>query len=665
MWECLYNSVAMVLVFTMDFVLIGILIGPGAAAVYGVVSRVMGISRQVLQSLAEAAWPRLTQELDTTRKAQMMRKVDRLNAWMVGCWYGAMAITLLPFLSWLVKTDWVAPPMLAGLIVARHFIISLISPHAYGLLSAARFRDLAHVNWSEVIVGLSLGALLTWIYGVNGTALAFLCSTMFAPGWQMTYRYFRFAHDTHWLSEWFAVIGRGLIGATVSSIIAFTIWSVVRTHFGTAGWLAIGVGGIAFAIPAAGILLFWRVAKESHELPLDLLARAAPKSAQPMSRQSRILIVGAGFAGAVLARELAEAGLPVLLIDSRDHLAGNCHTQRDPDTKILVHRYGAHIFHTDRLDVWKYVQRFAEFRPFFHRVKASIDRGVFGLPITLATINQFYGKRLAPDEARKFVTGLGDKSIDEPRNFEEQALKLLGRELYQAFFYGYSKKQWGCEPHELSASILKRLPVRFNYDEGYYTSSHQGMPFEGYTALFRRLVQHENIKILLSTSWTPEMQTGFEHIVFTGPLDQYFGYRFGHLGYRTVHWENQTLPGDFQGTAVMNYPGMEKPFTRIVEHKHFAPWEKHERTFVSTEFSKETEPIDVPFYPKRLATDKAILASYIELAQQEQKVSFLGRLGTYRYLDMHQVIGESLDFAPKLIQSLRTGQPRPIFPAAM
>ena len=381
-----------------------------------------------------------------------------------------------------------------------------------------------------------------------------------------------------------------------------------------------------------------------------------------MSRQSRILIVGAGFAGAVLARELAEAGLRVLLIDSRDHLAGNCHTERDAASNVLVHRYGAHIFHTDREDVWKYVQRFTEFRPFFHRVKASIERGVFGLPITLATINQFYGKRLSPGEAREFVAGLGDKSIGEPRNFEEQALKFLGRELYEAFFHDYSKKQWGCEPRELSASILKRLPVRFNYNEGYYMDPWQGMPVEGYTPLFQRLVKHKNIKILLSTTWTPELQAGFEHIVFTGPLDQYYGHRFGRLGYRTVFWENQTLPGDFQGTAVMNYPGMEKPFTRIIEHKHFTPWETHERTFVSTEFSKETEPVDVPFYPKRLATDKTILSIYVELAQQETKVSFLGRLGTYRYLDMHQVIAESLDFAPRLITALRAGKPRPIFP---
>jgi UDP-galactopyranose mutase len=383
-----------------------------------------------------------------------------------------------------------------------------------------------------------------------------------------------------------------------------------------------------------------------------------------MSHKNRILIVGAGFAGAVMARQLAEVeDLPVLVIDSRDHLAGNCHTTRDAETGVLVHRYGAHIFHTDRADVWQYVQRFGEFRPFFHRVKASIARGVFGLPISLATINQFYGKRFSPDEARAFVAGLGDKSIGEPRNFEEQALKLLGRELYEAFFYGYSKKQWGCEPRELSASILKRLPVRFNYNESYYTDSLQGLPIEGYTALFERMLEHPKIEVKLATPWEQGMGAEFAHVVFTGPLDQYFGHRFGRLGYRTVFWDNQTLRGDFQGTAVMNYPGMEKTHTRIVEHKHFAPWEEHDSTYVSTEYSKETGPGDVPFYPKHLAPDKEVLARYLNLAQQETNTSFLGRLGTYRYLDMHQVIGESLYFAPLLARALRTGAPRPHFPA--
>ena len=257
-FEALYSQVATVLVFTLDLIIIGILIGPGPAAVYGVVTRIVTISRQVLQSLSEAAWPRLAQELDLGRKVQIMRKVDRFNAWFVGSWYGALAITLLPFLGWLVKPDWVATPLLAGLIIARSFVISLTSAHAYGLLSAGRFRDLAQVNQQEVAIGLVLGTILSLTMGVNGTAIAFLLGSLAAQGWQMTYRYFRFAEDTHWFSEWLAVASRGLLAAGISAAIAAAVWSVTRTHLGHAGWLSVPAGGIAFALPVGAVLLWWR-----------------------------------------------------------------------------------------------------------------------------------------------------------------------------------------------------------------------------------------------------------------------------------------------------------------------------------------------------------------------------------------------------------------------
>jgi UDP-galactopyranose mutase len=378
----------------------------------------------------------------------------------------------------------------------------------------------------------------------------------------------------------------------------------------------------------------------------------------------RILIVGAGFSGAVLARELAGAGsLQVLVIDERGHVAGNCHTERDGGTGILVHRYGPHIFHTSRRDVWDYVRRFSEFGPYVNRVKASIPRGVFGLPINLLTINQFFGKRFSPTEARAFVGSLGDSSIGEPRNFEEQALKMLGRELYEAFFYGYTKKQWGCEPRELPASILKRLPVRFNYDDNYYNSRFQGTPVDGYTAIIERMLDHASIEVKLNTAWEEGMAPEFDHVIFTGPIDQYYGYRHGRLGYRTVYWKREEHGGDFQGNAVINYPGLEEPFTRIHEHKHFAPWEEHERTLVFTEFSKETAAGDIPYYPKRMALDRELLGRYMEEARRETRVSFLGRLATYRYMDMHQVVGEAMDFAPLLAAALAENGPRPVFPA--
>jgi UDP-galactopyranose mutase len=378
---------------------------------------------------------------------------------------------------------------------------------------------------------------------------------------------------------------------------------------------------------------------------------------------SRLLVVGAGLAGAVAARELARAlDVKVLVIEARGHIAGNCYTERDPQHGIMLHKYGAHIFHTDRDDVWAYMRQFSEFGPYVNRVKASTRRGMFSLPINLLTINQFFGKRFSPDEARAFLATQGDASIAEPSNFEEQALKFLGRDLYETFFYGYTKKQWGCDPRDLPASILKRLPVRFNYDDSYFNDPHQGIPVDGYTAIVERMLADPRIEVKLNTPWEPGIAREFSHVVFTGPIDQFYGHRFGRLGYRTVYWDESIHTGDFQGNAVINYPDSDVPFTRILEHKHFTPWERHEKTAVFTEFSKETEPGDTPFYPKRLDSDKALLGKYFELARQETAVSFLGRLATYRYLDMHQVVAESLDFAPRLAAALRGGNPRPVFP---
>lgn len=371
-------------------------------------------------------------------------------------------------------------------------------------------------------------------------------------------------------------------------------------------------------------------------------------------------MVGAGFSGAVLARQLAEiADIKSVVIDSRDHIAGNCYTERDEETGIMVHRYGPHIFHTNRADVWDYVNRFGDFRPFVNRVKASIDRGVFSLPVNLHTINQFFGTNLSPAEAREFVQGKADTTITEPANFEEQALKFIGRELYEAFFQGYTKKQWGSDPRELPAAILSRLPVRFSYDDNYYSSPFQGIPAEGYTAVIAKILDHPNIEVRLNTQYEHSMAGSFDHVFYTGPLDGYFGHRLGRLSYRTVFWEKKKSRGDFQGVAVMNYPDPEVPHTRIHEHKHFTPWENHDSTLAFVEYSKETGPDDIPYYPKRLSADKELLAAYIELARSEQNVSFLGRLATYRYLDMHQVIGEAIDFVDRWLSAKAEGRPLP------
>jgi UDP-galactopyranose mutase len=362
--------------------------------------------------------------------------------------------------------------------------------------------------------------------------------------------------------------------------------------------------------------------------------------------KKKIAIAGAGFAGAVLARGLAEnGGYEIRVFDERDHVAGNCHTSRDEKTGVMVHHYGPHIFNTSREDVWQYVNRFSKFHPYVNRVKAVTARGVFSLPVNLLTINQFFGKKLTPAQARDFVGELGDRSIGEPQSFEEQALKMLGRELYENFFYGYTKKQWGVEPSELPAAILKRLPVRFNYDDNYYNQTYQGIPEDGYTAIVDKILDHPAIEVRLGEKLAADAKKDYDHVFWSGPMDGFFDFRLGRLNYRTLVFERFDESGDHQGNPVINYCEESVPYTRIAEHKHFTPWETHEKTVCFREYSKKCGPEDTPYYPMRLSDDKAMLEKYVELAKSEKNLTFIGRLGTYRYLDMHVVIGESLDLA--------------------
>jgi UDP-galactopyranose mutase len=384
-----------------------------------------------------------------------------------------------------------------------------------------------------------------------------------------------------------------------------------------------------------------------------------------MGKQGAYFVVGAGFSGAVLARELVERlDCTVIVVDGRRHAGGNCHTERDTTTGVMVHKYGPHIFNTDNERVWDYVNSHGVFRPFINRVKAVNTKGVFSLPINLHTINQFFCARFSPEEARQFIARQGDASIRDPANFEEQALKFLGKDLYRAFFYGYTKKQWGCEPRELPASILKRLPIRFNYDDNYYNKKWQGIPEQGYTAVIDSILDHPRIEVRLGESWQRSDCFGqFDHIFYTGPLDAYFNHSEGRLGYRTVTFERiDTSVEDYQGNAVINYTELEIPYTRIHEHKHFTPWEKHEQTVAFREYSKETEVGDIPYYPKRLDSDKALLHKYRNLALTSAKTSFLGRLATYRYMDMEKVIGEALEFADEFVLAMKSGGPHPVFP---
>lgn len=372
-------------------------------------------------------------------------------------------------------------------------------------------------------------------------------------------------------------------------------------------------------------------------------------------------IVGAGFSGAVLARELALKGHNITIFESRNHIAGNCHTKRDSDFGIMIHTYGPHIFHTDNEVVWNYVNKFSEFVPYINRVKAVYKNQVFSLPINLHTINQFFQKTFNPKEAELFLNSIGEKNIKTPQSFEEQALAFLGKDLYEAFFKEYTLKQWGKHPNQLPASILKRLPVRFNYDDNYFNHRFQGIPKEGYTSLVESILNQPNIKVLLNCPFNKNHQEDFDHVFYTGPIDGWFNYSQGRLGYRTLDFERENHDGDFQGCAVMNYCEKEVPYTRITEHKHFSPWEKNSKTIIFKEYSRICEENDVPFYPIRLLDEKQVLHQYIELAKNEKKVSFLGRLGTYRYLDMDVTIGEALDAVDIIDRNLKLNAEIPPF----
>lgn len=379
----------------------------------------------------------------------------------------------------------------------------------------------------------------------------------------------------------------------------------------------------------------------------------------------KYLIVGAGFSGAVLAQQLAtNLHCEIDIWDERAHIGGNCHTERDEETGIMTHQYGPHIFNTDKKAIWDYVNRFGEFKQYIHRVK-GVHRGeIFSLPINLSTINQYFKKQFTPQEAEEFLTSIADHSINDPQNFEEQALKFIGKELYEAFFKGYTQKHWGTSTKDLPASILKRIPVRFNYRDDYHLNEYSGIPVDGYTAIIEKMMAAPNITVTLNKKFSANMDevSQYNHVFYTGPLDAYFDFKEGRLSYRTVTFEKFYAEGDYQGAAQLNYCDEEIPYTRIVEHKHFTPWETHEKTICIKEFSKETAPGDVPYYPKRLAADKKLLTTYRNKAEQLAKVSFLGRLATYRYMDMHHVIGEAIQMADQFIEANKNGKKLPVFP---
>lgn len=355
-----------------------------------------------------------------------------------------------------------------------------------------------------------------------------------------------------------------------------------------------------------------------------------------------VAIIGGGLSGCVIAERCAAMGIRVDLFERRSHIGGNCHTYLDSETGIIIHKYGPHIFHTSNRTVWEYVNRFARFKNYNHRVMATLNSGIYSLPINLHTINQIYGKTLSPQEARNLI----DKErlvIESPSNFEEKALSTIGRTLYEGFFREYTIKQWGTDPSELPVKVFSRLPVRFDYNSCYFDHTYQGMPLEGYHILFENLVANPKITVHLNSEFTiKDVDMKYDLYVCSAPIDEWYSYQYGPLRYRTLTFENSVHTGSYQGTSVMNYCSNKFPWTRITEHKYFMPWKNYPKTTISKEFSSEWNIGQTRYYPVRLESRDLVLEKYEKLAKNDSSTIFVGRLGTYRYLDMDKCIEESL-----------------------
>ncbi len=362
-----------------------------------------------------------------------------------------------------------------------------------------------------------------------------------------------------------------------------------------------------------------------------------------------LVVVGSGFFGLTVAERAAtELGLSVRIIERRPHLGGNAYSEADVETGIEVHKYGAHLFHTSNQRVWDYVNRFTAFTGYQHRVFTNYRDQVYSMPINLGTICSFFGRAFTPHEARALVAEQA-KEFDSKSaaNLEEKAISLIGRPLYEAFIRGYTLKQWQTDPTELQAEIITRLPVRYNFENRYFNDTYEGLPVDGYTAWLERMADHPKIEIELNTDFFDHKSdlVGQVPVVYTGPVDRYFDYTAGRLGWRTLDFEREVLAtGDFQGTSVMNYADEEVAYTRIHEFRHFHPERDYpdDKTVIMREFSRFAEADDEPYYPINTADDRARLLTYRDLAADEPGVLFGGRLGTYKYLDMHMAIGSAL-----------------------
>ncbi len=371
-----------------------------------------------------------------------------------------------------------------------------------------------------------------------------------------------------------------------------------------------------------------------------------------------LIVVGAGLFGLTVAERVASLhNKRVLIVERRDHIGGNCYSERDPETGIEVHKYGAHLFHTSNERVWDYVNRFTSFTGYQHRVFAMHDGQAYQFPMGLGLISQFFGKYYSPEEAKKLIAEQASEiDTDEATNLEEKAISLIGRPLYEAFIKNYTAKQWQTDPKKLPASNITRLPVRYTFDNRYFNDTYEGLPVDGYTAWLEKMVASELIDVQLSTDWF-EVRDQYEGIpvVYTGPVDRYFDYSAGRLGWRTLDFEWETLDvKDFQGTPVMNYNDADVPYTRILEFRHFHPERNYEsdKTVIVKEYSRAAEEGDEVYYPINTPEDREKVAKYRELVEKEDGVLFGGRLGTYHYLDMHMAIASALTMVDNKIPEL-------------
>ena len=367
-----------------------------------------------------------------------------------------------------------------------------------------------------------------------------------------------------------------------------------------------------------------------------------------------LVVVGSGLFGLTIAEQAASRwGLRVAIVERRSHLGGNAYSEIDPETGIEVHKYGAHLFHTSNERVWEYVNRFTSFTSYVHRVWTTVDGVVYPMPVNLGTINQFFSAAYGPDEARALIAQqAAEVDGQEITDFESKGVSLVGRPLFEAFFKNYTAKQWQTDPKDLPASIISRLPVRYNYDSRYFNDKYEGLPVDGYTAWMECMVASDLIDVYLDTDFfDPENPlnkaavVGKVPVVYTGPVDRYFDYSAGDLSWRTVDFEKEVVDtGDYQGCSVMNYGDIDVPFTRIIEFRHFHPERDYqdEKTVIFREFSRFADHGDEPYYPVNTAQDRERLEQYRELMKNEDRVFFGGRLGTYKYLDMHMAIASAL-----------------------